>query len=166
MCSMSWIVPVRLFAGSASALRIDAGRTLAAAAAPSEDAAKRRKSRRLFDMRGIRAMEQLAAHRADARNRATRFAHAVRSAACEPTRSSWRSVVSCDDVVMETALRFFDAPGNCESAQPFMKSTCRQPIRRPDIAAMRCSPTDFGGRLLLRLDGAASNRGLCTPLRL
>src|SRR5690349_398812 len=50
MCSTSRIEPVRELAGTASALRIDSGSIVTAAAAPADVAAVFRKRRRLLDV--------------------------------------------------------------------------------------------------------------------
>jgi hypothetical protein len=50
MCSTSRIVPVRENAGTASALRMDSGSAVSAAAAPADEAMVCRKRRRLFDV--------------------------------------------------------------------------------------------------------------------
>src|SRR5689334_11115724 len=111
MCSTSWIEPVRLFAGSASALRIDAGSIEAAAAAPSELAAKRRKSRREFDIGGHPGRKTLAAIRRAtcARTRMTEPCVRVRPGDLRAVLGPARSVPGTDDDVMHIALRFLDA---------------------------------------------------------
>src|SRR5271155_5259014 len=50
MCSTSWMLPVALLAGSASALRMPSGSMPNAVAEPAAEAAARRKSRRFFDV--------------------------------------------------------------------------------------------------------------------
>jgi hypothetical protein len=50
ICSISLIVPVRDAAGTASALRIESGSAVIAAAAPADEATVCRKRRRLFEV--------------------------------------------------------------------------------------------------------------------